>query len=98
MQVIKQIGVLSLAKILAVSGLLVGLIVSVPMGLFMMLMGALGGAAASGEEASSAGGMVAGGIGGGLFVMVAIPIFYGLVINLVFSIAGGLEVRIEGKI
>jgi len=106
MHVIKQIGVVSLGKIMGVSGFLMGLIVGIPWGLILIAIGALGGAAASGENAEAAGGLVAGGIGGGLFIMIGMPIMmglgyfifgliYGLILNLVFGIAGGLEIQLE---
>src|SRR5688572_26418602 len=95
MQVIKQIGVVSLAKIMGVSGLLLGFVVGIPMGLFILLVGAVGGAAASGEGAEIAGGALASGVFGALFMMIVMPLvagvmyfifglIYGLVLNLVF--------------
>jgi hypothetical protein len=111
LQVIKRIGVLSLAKILGAMGLLIGLLVGVPMGLFMLLMSLVGGAAAvsSGDEAATGGMIGAGaGVGMALFMMVGVPLtygamsflfglIYGLIINLVFSMAGGLELEIENQ-
>lgn len=111
MQVIKKIGVVSLAKILGATGLLIGLLVGIPMGLFMIVMSLVGGAAAvsSGDDAA-AGGLIGGaaGIGIALATMVGLPLMYGgasfvggliygLIINLVFSMAGGLEVEIESQ-
>lgn len=111
MQVIKRIGVLSLAKILGATGLLLGLLAGVPMGLFMALMSLVGGAAAasSGDDAAAGGLIGAGaGVGMALFMMIGIPLMYGalsflfgliygLIINLVFSMAGGLELEIENQ-
>lgn len=108
MYVIKRIGVLSLAKIMGATGLLFGLVVGIPAGLIFMAMGAVGGMAAGDElGAGGAGGMLAGGVVGGILLMIAAPVMYGftmflggliygLIINLVFGIAGGLELEIDG--
>ncbi len=103
MQTITKIGVISLAKILGMSGLIVGLIAGVIYGGILILLGIAG--AASGEEEAAT--FALAGVGGGLMVMVVVPIFYGgmsfvvgliygLVINLVLSLAGGLELEIRG--
>jgi len=111
LQVIKRIGVISLAKIMGATGLLIGLLVGVPTGLFMLVMSLVGGAAvaASGDEATTEGLVGAGaGVGMALFMMIGIPLMYGamsflcgliygLIVNLVFSMAGGLEVEIENQ-
>jgi len=102
-QTITKIGVISLAKILGMSGLIVGLIAGVIYGGILILLGIAG--AASGEEEAAT--FALAGVGGGLMVMVVVPIFYGgmsfvvgliygLVINLVLSLAGGLELEIRG--
>jgi hypothetical protein len=111
LQVIKRIGVISLAKIMGATGLLIGLLVGIPMGLFMLIMSLVGGAAAasSGDDAATGGLIGAGaGVGVALFTMVGIPLLYGatsflfgliygLIVNLVFSMAGGLELEIENQ-
>lgn len=110
MQVIKRIGVISFAKIMGVTGLLLGLLAGVPMGLFMLLMSLVGGAAvATSDQGTTEGMMGAGaGVGMALFMMVGIPLLYGalsflfgliygLIINLVFKMAGGLELEIENQ-
>ena len=108
MQVIKQIGVVSFAKIMAVTSLLLSLIIFVPMGLLMIFAALLGGAGAAQEDVGV--GLIGGGlgVGGGLAVMIGAPLtytvftfifglVYGLIINIVFGLAGGLEVQIEDK-
>jgi hypothetical protein len=100
MQRITQVGILSLAKIMGITGFLVGLLFGLFYGGGLMLFGAaLGGAAENGA------GLAIAGVGGGLFVMVAAPItlgvayfivglIHGVLINIVLSLAGGLELRI----
>lgn len=103
MHTITQIGVVSLAKVMGMSGLLMGLIVSVPWGLIVILFSLVGGAAGGTAEAAGMGAM---GVGGGLMVMIGVPIFYGvmsfifgliygLIINLVLKMAGGLELELQ---
>jgi hypothetical protein len=102
MQRLKKIGVFSLAKIMSLLGLLVGLVAGVVYGLFVMLLGA--GAGASAERGGSQ--LLAFGIGGGLITMILVPLVYaaagflaglvyGLIINFVLYLSGGLELRIE---
>lgn len=102
MQRVTHIGIISLAKIMGMSGVLFGLLVSIPYGLIVMMLGAAGGAAAEGNGF----GFAALGIGGGLFVMAVLPLIYGallfiigliqgLILNLVLHLGGGLELRIE---
>jgi hypothetical protein len=78
------------------------LILGVPYGLFAMAIGLIGGA--SGEEGSGV--MAAAGIGGGIAMMVLIPLIYGafsfvfgliyaLIINLVLGFTGGLEIELQ---
>lgn len=103
MQVITRIGVVSLAKISGMSCLLVGLIAGVIFGGFTILAGLVG-VAGGGEEGAGIGAL---GVGGGLMLMIAVPLayglagfigglIYGLIINLVLKLAGGLELEIQG--
>ena len=102
MQRITRIGVLSLAKIMCLVGLFGGLLIGIPYGLMLMLVGA--GIGASAEQGGA--GITVFGVGGGLVVMIALPLayaalsfivglIYGLIINVVLGMAGGLELRIE---
>ena len=102
MHKITKIGVVSLAKIMGMSGLILGLIAGVIYGGILILMGLIG--ASSGQE--EAVGFALAGVGGGLAIMVSVPIFYGLmsfivgliyglIINLVLTLAGGLELEIQ---
>ena len=102
MQRLTRVGVLSLAKILGLVGLFGGLLIGIPYGLMLMLLGA--GIGASAEEGGA--GIAALGVSGGFLVMIAMPLVYaglsfivglvyGLLINVVLSLAGGLELRIE---
>lgn len=104
MHTITRIGVVSFGKIMGMSGLLMGLIVGVPFGLILILIALVGGAAGGSAESAGIGAM---GVGGGLMVMIGVPIFYGvasfiggliyaLVINLVLGMAGGLELELHG--
>jgi len=103
MQKITKIGVVSLAKIMGMSGLIFGLIAGVIYGGILILMGIIG--ASSGQD--EAAGFAIAGIGGGLAMMIVVPIaygvmsfvvglIYGLIINVVLALAGGLELEIRG--
>jgi hypothetical protein len=102
MQRLTKVGVLSFGKVMGATGLLMGLIVGIPYGAIAILIGLVGGA--SGEEGSGV--MAAAGIGGGLLMMVLIPLLYGafsfvfgliyaLIINLVLGFTGGLEIELR---
>ncbi|HYH85375.1 MAG TPA: hypothetical protein VEX60_07825, partial [Pyrinomonadaceae bacterium] len=71
---IKRVGVMSYAKITAVTCAAFGLIIGVIYGLIFMIFGAAM-MAGSGRGSAGAG---AGGIVIGLFAMIGIPIFYGI--------------------
>jgi hypothetical protein len=99
-QKLVRVGVFSFAKVLGCVGLLMGLIVGVPYGLIVILLGLVG--AAGGNQ--QAAGIAALGVGGGLAIMVLFPLLYGffsfvggliyaLVLNLVLGLAGGLELE-----
>lgn len=99
---ITKLGVLSLAKIMGLSGAIFGLIIGVLYGGILILIGLIG-ATTGGPEA---GGVAIVGIGGGLAMIVIIPVIYGgmsfvvgliygLIINFVLSLAGGLELEIH---
>ena len=99
--VIKRVGVFSLAKLQAMIGAGLGLIIGVPVGLIMMVFGA---ALMSQGGQSRAGGGV--GVGLGLFYMILLPIMYcvfgfifGALTALIYNIAsgfiGGLELEME---
>lgn len=102
MQKITQVGVISFAKVSGMSGVLIGLIVGVIYGGILILMGLIG-VGAGGQQGA---GIAAFGIGGGLAIMIAAPIAYGvfsfvfgliyaLIINVVLKMAGGLELEIQ---
>jgi hypothetical protein len=102
MQRITKVGVISFGKVMGATGLLMGLLVGIPYGAMAILFGVVGGA--SGEEGSGV--LAAAGIGGGLVMMVVIPLFYAafsfifgliyaLIINLVLGFTGGLEIELQ---
>jgi hypothetical protein len=100
--VIRRIGVLSLAKIQAVLGAGIGLIIGICIALFSLLGG--GALMASGQDGSSAGaGMM---MGMGLGAVIIFPIFYAVVgfiggllsawlFNLAAGFVGGLEIETQ---
>jgi len=99
---VTRIGVLSLGKVMGMSGVLLGLIFGVIYGGIVMLAGVVG--MASQQEGAGALGLA--GFGGGLAVMIGVPIVYGLfsfvfgvvygaILNLVLRMAGGLELEIQ---
>lgn len=99
--VIKRFGVLSAAKLYAVVMAAIGLIIGVPVGLIMMVVGAA--VMSMGRDGGAPGGV---GIGMGLVYMIVLPIFYGLigfifgalgalVYNMAAGFLGGLELELE---
>lgn len=99
MQRLTYVGIVSLAKVMGITGFLLGLIAGLFYGSGLMLFGATLGAAA--EDGA---GLAIAGVGGGLLVMVALPFVFGvayfvlglihaLIINVVLHLAGGLELR-----
>lgn len=103
---IKRFGVLSSAKIYGALMAIMGLIIGVIYGLFLMLFGAAmmsmsrGGSSALGAGASS--------IVAALAMMVMFPVFYGVIgliagalgsviYNLLAKLIGGLEIEIESE-
>ena len=99
---VKRVGVLSLAKMYAVTMAAFGLIFGVIYGLiFMVIGGAI--MAGGGRDGTGAG---AGSFAVGLIMMVAIPIFYGIlgfimgalggvVYNVASGFVGGVELELE---
>jgi hypothetical protein len=96
---IKRVGVLSLAKIFGIVMAGIGLIFGVIYGLIMMTIGA---AMMSGRGGPGAGF----GIVGGLFMMILIPAFYGIlgfvlgalygfIYNIASGFVGGVELEME---
>ena len=99
--VIKRFGVLSAAKLYAVVMAAIGLIIGIPLGLIMMVIGAA--VMSMGRDGAAGGGV---GIGMGLFYMIGLPIMYGvmgfifgalgaLVYNMAAGFLGGLEMELE---
>ncbi len=95
---IKRVGVFSYAKISAVVMAGIMLIVAVPLGLIMMVVGA-----AALTQNGAAGGV---GIGMGLAYMILLPIIYGvigfifgalgaLIYNVAAGFVGGIELELE---
>ena len=88
---------------MGMSGVIVGLIIGVIYGGIIILLGIAG--ASTGQEEAAGFALV--GIGAGLAVMVGAPVMYGLmsfvmgliyglIINVVLAMAGGLELEIRG--
>lgn len=100
MQKITQVGVLSFAKVMGMTGVLIGLIIGVLYGSILIMLALVGA-----DLRPMAGGLATFGIGA-LAIIVLAPIFYGiasfiggliytLIINLVLKKAGGLELEIQ---
>jgi len=101
---IRRFGVISVAKIYGLLTFVIGLIIGVIYGLVLILFGAAMSAIAPGREAT------AGGISTvviGIIMMIAFPIFYGLlgfisgaigalIYNAVAGIIGGIKLELEG--
>jgi hypothetical protein len=99
--IVKRFGVFSAAKLYAVIMAAIGLIIGIPLGLIMMVVGAA--VMSMGRDGAAGGGV---GIGMGLFYMIGLPIMYGvigfifgalsaLVYNVAAGILGGLELELE---
>ena len=99
MSKITSVGAMSLGKVMGMSGVLVGAIFGVLYGLIVIMASAFG-------LGADGGGVAAMGIVGGIAIMVAVPLFYGVasfvfgvlygwVLNIVLGMAGGLEIELE---
>lgn len=99
MRRLKSIGVMSLGKVMGLSGVLLGAIFGVLYGVVVILASVMG-------FATEDGGPGAFGILGGIALMIGIPVFYGiasfvfgllygLILNIVLGMAGGLEIELE---
>lgn len=100
---IRKLGVLSVAKLYAVMGLAMGLLIGVPYGLIAIIFALIGAGGAGGEAGLIIGG---GGIVIGIVMMIFIPIAYALMMfvggaigaliyNLFAAIVGGVEIEVE---
>jgi len=106
MHVLERIGVISLAKIMGMSGLAIGLLIGLVYGGFIMIVGAGAAGAVASGEAPDAGPLAVLGIGGGLAMIIFIPLMYGalsfvtglvygFVLNVMLRIGGGLELELR---
>jgi len=100
---IKKFGVLSVAKIQGLIGLVIGLIIGVIYGLFIIAYSVFGGAMLGGDAGRALGGS---GVLVGIGLMIAMPILYGVIgfiggaigaviYNIFARIVGGLEIEVE---
>lgn len=100
---INKMGVFSVAKVQGIMGLVIGLIIGLIYGLIIILYSLLGAGMVGGDAALAVGG---GGVVIGIVMMIAIPIFYGvigfiggalgaLVYNVFASLVGGIEMEVE---
>jgi len=101
MQRLRHVGVVSLAKVMGAMGLIVGLLAGVLYGGSILLMSLIG---AAGAQRGGAG-IAALGMTGAVIVAIVLPLaygfasfvmglLYGLILNLVLRMAGGLEIEI----
>lgn len=102
---IRRFSVFSVAKIQGLLAFVIGLLIGVLYGLIFMIFGAAMSSLAPRADSQAMGG--AGSIVIGLVIMVAVPIFYGilgfiggmigaLVYNLAASVVGGVRFELEG--
>lgn len=100
---IKKLGVLSVAKMQGVMGLVIGLLIGVIYGLIIIAYSLLGASLIGGDAAYAMGG---GGVVVGIVAMIGIPIFYGIVgfvggaigafvYNVFARFVGGVEIEVE---
>ena len=101
--VLRRIGVLSLARVMACASAVVALVVAVPLGLFTLLAGAAGGA---GRGAAGGNPVAGAGVFGFICLVVGAPLLYfvfgflggliyGGVYNLVAANFGGVELELD---
>lgn len=102
---IRRFNVFSVAKIQGFLGFVIGLLIGVVYGLVFMIFGAAISSLAPQGDSQAMGGV--GAIVIGLIIMIAVPIFYGilgfiggvigaLVYNLAAGVVGGLKFELEG--
>ena len=102
---IRRFSVFSVAKIQGLLGFVIGLLIGVLYGLFFMVFGAFMSSLAPRGDSQAMGG--AGSIVIGLLIMIAVPVFYGilgfiggaigaLVYNLAAGVVGGVRFELEG--
>ena len=102
---IRRFNVFSVAKIQGFLGFVIGLLIGVIYGLVVMIFGAAISSLAPQGDSQAMGGV--GAIVLGLIIMIAVPIFYGvlgfiggiigaLVYNLAAGVVGGLTFELEG--
>jgi len=102
---IRRFNVFSVAKIQGFLGFVIGLLIGVIYGLVFMIFGAAISSLAPQGDSQAMGGV--GAIVIGLVIMIAVPIFYGilafiggaigaLVYNLAAGVVGGLKFELEG--
>ena len=102
---VRRVGVLSLAKMQGLLMFVMGLIIGVIYGLFFMLFGAAMSSLAPRGESQAMGGVSS--IVIGLILMIAVPIFYGIIgfvggaiggfiYNIAAGIVGGIKLDLEG--
>jgi len=100
---IKKLGVLSVAKMQGVMGLVIGLIIGVIYGLIIIAYSLLGASILKGNSSLAVGG---GGVVVGIIAMIAIPIIYGIIgfiggalgallYNLFAGMVGGVEIEVD---
>jgi|SRR6476660_1263198 len=100
---IKKLGILSVAKMQGVMGLVIGLIIGVIYGLIIIAYSLLGASILKGNSSLAVGG---GGVDVGIVAMIAIPIIYGIIgfiggaigallYNLFAGMVGGVEIEVE---
>ena len=102
---IRRFSVFSVAKIQGFLGFVIGLLIGVVYGLIFMIFGAAISSLAPQADSQAMGGV--GAIVIGLIIMIAVPVFYGilgfiggaigaLVYNLAAGVVGGLKFELEG--
>jgi len=102
---IRRLNVFSVAKIQGFLGFVIGLLIGVVYGFFFMIFGAAISSLAPQGDSQTIGGV--GSVVIGLLIMIAVPVFYGiiafiggcigaLVYNLAAGVVGGLKFELEG--
>jgi hypothetical protein len=102
---IRRFSIFSVAKIQGLLAFVIGLLIGVLYGLFFMMFGAFISTLAPGGNNQTMRGV--GSIVGGLIIMIAVPVFYGilgfvggaigaLVYNVAAGVVGGVRFELEG--
>lgn len=103
---IRKLGIVSVAKIYAVMAFVLSLLISIPYGLFVIVIALIGGVSAGAQDSMAGLAFGGGGLIFGLLIMIGIPIVYAsfgfiggalcaLIYNILAGTVGGIVIEVE---